>query len=142
MAFLPMPTSQYCSLPSPRCVVPVDQPLHSRQAINLVNSTITYTYDPRTCLYQQVSFAFRLGTLLRLLTVNSHRLDNIKTTVDVELERRVAIPAGTFLSVLVRAGIKERALVSTILAALMEELQRKRGETLTCIYQIPCPIDP
>lgn len=92
-------------------------------AINLVNSTTTYAYDPRTRLYQQAAFAFQ--TLQRFLTVNSYRLDQLKTTVDVELERRATIPAGSLLSDLVRTGIKERALAPTILTALMEELQKQ-----------------
>ncbi|KAF8141850.1 mitochondrial ribosomal death-associated protein 3-domain-containing protein [Boletus edulis] len=93
------------------------------RAVNLVNSTTTYAYDVRTRLYQQATFAFQ--TLQRFLTVNSHRLDQLKTTVDVELERRATIPVGTPLSDLVRAGIKERALAPTILMALMEELQKQ-----------------
>ena len=88
-----------------------------------MNSTTTYAYDPRTRLYQQATFAFQ--TLQRFLTVNNHRVDQLKTTVDVELERRATIPAGTPLADLVRAGIKERALAPTILAALMEELQKQ-----------------
>lgn len=92
-------------------------------AINLVNSTTTYAYDPRTRLYQQPTFAFQ--TLQRFLTVNSYRLDQLKTTVDVELERRATIPSGTLLSDLVRAGIKERALAPTILMALIVELQKQ-----------------
>jgi small subunit ribosomal protein S29 len=97
--------------------------VHPYTAINLVNSTTTYAYDPRTRLYQQATFAFQ--TLQRFLTVNSDRLEQLKTTVDVELERRATIPAGTLLSDLVRAGIKERALAPTILTALMEELQKQ-----------------
>ncbi|KAG6374822.1 mitochondrial ribosomal death-associated protein 3-domain-containing protein [Boletus reticuloceps] len=93
------------------------------RAINLVNSTTTYAYDARTRLYQQATFAFQ--TLQRFLTVNSHRLDQLKTTMDVELERRATIPVGTPLSDLVRVGIKERALAPTILMALMEELQKQ-----------------
>ena len=97
--------------------------VHPSTAINLVNSTTTYAYDPRTRLYQQATLAFQ--TLQRFLTVNSDRLEKLKTTVDVELERRATIPVGTLLSDLVRAGTKERALAPTILAALMEELQKQ-----------------
>jgi len=110
----------------PMCAFPIDRLfpfIHSFAAINLVNSTTTYAYDPRTRLYQQATFAYQ--TLQRFLTVNSYRLDQLKTTVDVELERRATIPAGTMLSDLVRAGIKERALAPTILTALMEELQKQ-----------------
>lgn len=88
-----------------------------------MNSTTTYAYDPRTRLYQQATFAYQ--TLQRFLTVNSYRLDQLKTTVGVELERRGTIPAGTSISDLVRAGIKERALAPTVLTALMEELQKQ-----------------
>ncbi|KAI9573918.1 mitochondrial ribosomal death-associated protein 3-domain-containing protein [Boletus coccyginus] len=93
------------------------------RSINLVNSTMTYAYDPRTRLYQQATIAYQ--TLQRFLTVNSYRLDQLKTTVGVELERRGTIPAGTVVSDLVRAGIKERALAPTVLTALMEELQKQ-----------------
>ncbi|KAN0088693.1 Mitochondrial ribosomal death-associated protein 3 domain containing protein [Tylopilus felleus] len=93
------------------------------RTINLVDSTTTYAYDPRTRLYQQATFAFQ--TLQRFLTVNSHRIDRLKTTIDVEIERRATIPAGTTLSDLVRAGIKERALAPTILTALMGELEKQ-----------------
>lgn len=120
-----------------RCVILAYQDafnfVHLSIAINLVNSTTTYAYDPRTRLYQQATFAFQ--TLQRLLTVNNHRLDQLKTTLDVELERRATIPVGTLLSDLVRAGIKERALAPTILTALMEELQKQTMYD-TCIYHL------
>ncbi|KAF9244207.1 mitochondrial ribosomal death-associated protein 3-domain-containing protein [Melanogaster broomeanus] len=93
------------------------------RAINLVNSTTTYFYDPRTRTYLQPVFAYQ--TLQRFLTVNESRLQQLRTQADVELERRATIPAGTTLSELVRAGVKEQALASTILMALMDELEKQ-----------------
>ncbi|KAF8835956.1 hypothetical protein BDN67DRAFT_912078 [Paxillus ammoniavirescens] len=91
------------------------------RAINVVNSTTTHTYDPRTRTYLQPVFAYQ--TLQRFLTVNGPRLEQLRTQADVELERRATIPAGTSLSELVKAGVKEQALAPTILTALMDELE-------------------
>ncbi|KAH7885664.1 mitochondrial ribosomal death-associated protein 3-domain-containing protein [Phlebopus sp. FC_14] len=93
------------------------------RAISLVNSTTIYTYDPRTQTYLQPVFAYQ--TLQRCLTVNERRLQQLRTQTKVEIERRPAIPAGTLLTDLIKAGLKERALAPTILAALMDELSNQ-----------------
>lgn len=95
----------------------------SRLAINLVNSTTTYSYDPRTRIYLQPVFAYQ--TLQRFLTVNGPRLAQLHLSVDVELERRATVPAGTTLSELIKVGTKEQALAPTILSAVLEELEKQ-----------------
>lgn len=95
----------------------------SRLAINLVNSTTSYTYDPRTATYLQPVFAFE--TLQRFLNVNGARLEQLRMQSDVELERRATVPAGTTLAELAKVGIREQALAPTILTATLDELGRQ-----------------
>ncbi|KAG6329114.1 hypothetical protein ID866_9974 [Astraeus odoratus] len=97
--------------------------LYFPRTVNLVNSTTTYAYDPRTRTYVQPVFAFE--TLQRFLTVNGPRLEQLHTKVDVELERRATVPTGTTLAELVRVGIKEQALAPTILTAVLAELGKQ-----------------
>lgn len=94
--------------------------LYFPRAINLVNSTTSYAYDPRTLTYTQPVFAYQ--TLERLLTVNGPRLEQMRTQASVEVERRGTVPAGMTLVDLVKVGTKEQALAPTVLAAVLSEL--------------------
>ncbi|KIM55738.1 hypothetical protein SCLCIDRAFT_1220905 [Scleroderma citrinum Foug A] len=97
--------------------------LYFPRSINLVNSTTSYTYDPRTATYLQPVFAFE--TLQRFLAVNDARLEQLRMQSDVELERRATVLAGTTLAELVRVGTREQALAPTILTAVLDELARQ-----------------
>ncbi|KAL4073494.1 mitochondrial ribosomal death-associated protein 3-domain-containing protein [Scleroderma citrinum] len=97
--------------------------LYFPRTVNLVNSTTSYTYDPRTATYLQPVFAFQ--TLQRFLTVNEARLEQLRMQSDVELERRAMITAGTTLAELVKVGIREQALAPTILTAVLGELDKQ-----------------
>jgi hypothetical protein len=89
-------------------------------AINLVNSSSTYSYDMRTQVYTQPSFAYQ--TLQRLLGVNGSILNAMQTSKDVEIERRSPIKAGTSLAELVRVGTQDQSVASTVLEAVLAEL--------------------
>jgi hypothetical protein len=93
---------------------------HTDLAINLVNSSSTYTYDMRTQVYSQPVFAHQ--TLLRLLGTNASILNALQTKNDIELERRAPLPAGTSLAELISVGTKDLSLAPTVLQAVLAEL--------------------
>ncbi|KAA1468983.1 hypothetical protein DENSPDRAFT_857644 [Dentipellis sp. KUC8613] len=93
------------------------------RAINLVNSTTPYVYDLRTQTYLQPAFAFQ--TLQRFLKVNEAALRSLKTTTDVEVERRAPVPAGTSLADLVQIGVKDQTVAPTVLSAVLEQLGKQ-----------------
>jgi small subunit ribosomal protein S29 len=85
-----------------------------------VNSSSTYTYDMRTQVYAQPTFARQ--TLLRFLTVNRRHLDGLVTSREVAVERRDLFPAGTPLVELINVGVKDQGVAPTVLDAVLAEL--------------------
>ncbi|KAI0045817.1 hypothetical protein FA95DRAFT_1560786 [Auriscalpium vulgare] len=98
--------------------------LYIPRAINLVNSTSAYTYDPRTQTYQQPVFAYQ--TLQRFLTVNATALGKLSISSPVEIERRETLPVGTPLKDLIDVGLKDQSVAPTVLEALLAELGRQQ----------------
>ncbi|KZT25215.1 hypothetical protein NEOLEDRAFT_1162888 [Neolentinus lepideus HHB14362 ss-1] len=97
--------------------------LYIPRAVSIVNSSTTHIYDLRTQTYHQPTFAYQ--TLMRFLTVNRDRLQNLKTTVDVPLDRRSTVPAGDGLVDLIEIGLRDPFLAPTVLTAVMEELEKQ-----------------
>ncbi|THH17829.1 hypothetical protein EW146_g3049 [Bondarzewia mesenterica] len=97
--------------------------LYIPRAINLVNSTSTYTYDLRTQTYLQPVFAYQ--TLQRFLTVNSTALQSLTTDREIGIENRAPVPAGTSLKDLIEIGLKDQMMAPTVLAELLEVLGRQ-----------------
>ncbi|KAH7929052.1 hypothetical protein BV22DRAFT_1102642 [Leucogyrophana mollusca] len=93
------------------------------RAINLVNSTTTYTYDMRTRTYLQPVFAYQ--TLQRFLAVNRAGLEGLVTQGEVEVGRRDEVPKGTPLVELIDIGLRDQSVAPTVLSAVLEELGRQ-----------------
>ncbi|EIN09639.1 hypothetical protein PUNSTDRAFT_51852 [Punctularia strigosozonata HHB-11173 SS5] len=99
--------------------------LYFPRAINMVNSTSPYVYDLRTQTYVQPAFAFQ--TLQRFLTVNSAALEELKTQLEVTLDRRPApVPAGTSLASLISIGTKDPSMAPSVLTAVLDELGKQK----------------
>ena len=60
--------------------------------------------------------------LQRLLTVNRSALYNLTTENDLELDKKPTVPAGTLLTDLIDAGLKDQSIAPTILSTLLSEL--------------------
>ncbi|TFK51912.1 hypothetical protein OE88DRAFT_1658612 [Heliocybe sulcata] len=93
------------------------------RAIKLVDSSTTHIYDLRTQTFIQPKAAYQL--LIRFLTVNRDRLQNLKTTVETPLDRRSTVPAGQGLVDLIEMGLKDPFLATTVLATLLDELRKQ-----------------
>ena len=92
-------------------------------ASNLVNSTTAHVYDMRTRTYLQPVFAYQ--TLQRFLKVNAPRLEQLRTQMDLEIERRPPVPAGTPFVELINIGLKDQGLAPTVLNAVLEEIGKQ-----------------
>jgi len=93
------------------------------RAINLVNSTTTYTYDLRTQTYLQPVFAYQ--TLQRFQTVNSNALRSLVTETEIEIERRAPLPVGTPITELINIGLQDQSVAPTVLPELMDALGKQ-----------------
>lgn len=90
--------------------------------VKLVNSSSLYTYDRRTQTYLQPEYSDQL--LRRFLSVNEQLIRDIKTQGAHTLEDG-AVPAGTSLANLVKAGAEKPGNAPLVLAALMDELSQQ-----------------
>lgn len=92
-------------------------------AVDLVNSTTSYSYDIRTQTYLQPKFSFQ--TLQRMLTVNKYAFENLHLPKDVVLEKQV-VPAGTSLAKAIGVALAERNKTGSVASspALLEGVMR------------------
>jgi len=104
---------------SPKDASPLDFPL----TIDIVNSSTSYVYDPRTWTYLQPAYASK--TLHNFLTVNSLSLQGLETPEDVPIEGRATIPKGTNLTALINVGVKDQNSMPAILSALLAILGKQ-----------------
>jgi len=91
--------------------------------IDTVNSSTSYVYDPRTRTYLQPTYASQ--TLQNFLAVNSQLLQKLKTSTDVPVEGRAAIPKDTPLTDVIALGVKDQNSAPAILSALLEILGKQ-----------------
>ncbi|KAF9785172.1 mitochondrial ribosomal death-associated protein 3-domain-containing protein [Thelephora terrestris] len=91
--------------------------------IDTVNSSTSYTYDPRTKTYLQPAYAAQ--TLQNFLTANSRLLQELKTPGDVPIDGRAPIQGGTPLTELITIGAKDPSSAPAILSALMGILSKQ-----------------
>ncbi|KAI0736464.1 mitochondrial ribosomal death-associated protein 3-domain-containing protein [Fomitopsis betulina] len=96
--------------------------LYIPRGVKLVNSSSLYTYDRRTQTYLQPEYSDQL--LRRFLSVNEQLIRDIKTQGAHTLEDG-AVPAGTSLANLVKAGAEKPGNAPLVLAALMDELSQQ-----------------
>lgn len=96
---------------------------NSFQAINLVNSSTLYSYDPRTQTYLQPVFAQQ--TLQRFRTVNEHALSSLVTEDKIDLDDGLSLPQGTPLLKLIDVGLKDQTFAPATLATLLEALGKQ-----------------
>lgn len=89
----------------------------------MVNSSSSYTYDPRTRTYLQPAYAAQ--TLQNFLTVNSQSLQTLKTPERVSIEGRATIERGAPLTDLIAAGARDQNAAPAILSILMELLGKQ-----------------
>ena len=82
-----------------------------------MNSSTSYVYDPRTRTYLQPAYASR--TLQNFLAVNSQLLQNLKTSEDIPIEGRAAIPEGAPLTDLIALGAKDQNAAPEVLSNLL-----------------------
>jgi len=92
-------------------------------AVDIVNSSTSYTYDSRTRTYLQPAYAAR--TLQNFLTVNSQSLEKLRIPEDVPLEGRAVIQEGTPVADLIAVGVKDQNAAPTILCTLMKILGKQ-----------------
>ncbi|OBZ66880.1 28S ribosomal protein S29, mitochondrial [Grifola frondosa] len=96
--------------------------LYIPRAINTVNSTTAYVYDPTTQTYHQPAFSQQL--LKRFLSVNLTVLQAMVTQEASHIESRT-VPARTPLPSMIQMGIDDSHLAPFVLSALMNELSRQ-----------------
>src|ERR1700722_12740919 len=103
-----------------------------QSAVQLVNSTTTYTYDPRTRTYLQPTSSHR--NLKRFLSVNTPPLGSLRTQEEVPLDNKNGpVPRGTSLAELINVGLKDQALAPTILSTLLEELGKQTQSAISSL---------
>ena len=90
------------------------------QAINLVNSSTSYSYDLRTQTYLQPVFAQH--TLERFRTVNERALNSFVTVDKIDLGVS-SLPEGTPLLKLIDVGLRDQASAPAVLSELLEFLR-------------------
>ena len=96
-----------------------------------MNSSTSYTYDPRTKTYLQPAYAAK--TLQNFLTANSSLLEKLKTPEDVPIEGRAAIQKGAPLTELIAVGAKDQSLAPVILSTVMGILGKQTEYVTRCI---------
>ncbi|KAH9947031.1 mitochondrial ribosomal death-associated protein 3-domain-containing protein [Amylocystis lapponica] len=97
--------------------------LYIPRAIEFVNSSTTYVYDPRTRTYVQPDASYQI--LRRFMSVNSELLQSLTTQGVFHMEDGESLPAGLPLADFIEVGIEDRSLAPAILSALMAELSRQ-----------------
>lgn len=91
--------------------------------IDTVNSSTSYVYEPRTRTYLQPTYASQ--TLQNFATVNSKLLRDLKTSKEVPIGGRAAIPEGTPVADLIAVGVKDQNCAPAILSALLGVLGKQ-----------------
>ena len=99
--------------------------------VDTVNSSTSYAYDPTTRTYLQPAYASQ--TLQNFSAVNSALLQNLKTSEDIPIDGRVAIPKGASLADLIVVGTKDQNSAPVILATLLEILGKQTEYATRCI---------
>ena len=95
--------------------------------IDTVNSSTSYTYDPRTQTYLQPAYASQ--TLQNFSAANSRLLQQLDIPEDIPIEGRAAIPKGAPLAELIAVGAKDQNSAPAILSTLLEIL----GKQIKCV---------
>ncbi|EKM84200.1 hypothetical protein AGABI1DRAFT_52006 [Agaricus bisporus var. burnettii JB137-S8] len=95
--------------------------LYLPRAVNFVNSTTTYTYDPRTQTFLQPEAAYQ--TLHRAREANKGILENIKASSALAADGVKPISAGTVLYDAMNVTREEVASAPVILDWVMSELE-------------------
>lgn len=92
-------------------------------AIETVNSSTSYVYDPRTRTYLQPVSAS--STLQKFLAVNSPLLQKLRIPENFPIEGRDTITQGAPLTDLIAVGVKDQSSAPAILSTLMEILGKQ-----------------
>ncbi|KAI0369803.1 hypothetical protein BV20DRAFT_967474 [Pilatotrama ljubarskyi] len=96
--------------------------LYIPRAINLVNSTTPYAYDPRTQTYGQPAFAQQL--LKRFVDVNEALVRPLTIQDSYPFEERSIGSGAPFLD-LIGVGLEYQHQAPTVLSALLDELAKQ-----------------
>ncbi len=91
-------------------------------AINLVNSSTPYVYDPRTQTYGQPAFAQQL--LKRFADVNEALIKDMKVQGSYPFEERM-IDSTSTLTDLINVGLEYSQQAPTVLNTLLSELAQQ-----------------
>jgi hypothetical protein len=92
-------------------------------AIETVNSSTSYVYDPRTRTYLQPVSAS--STLQKFSAVNSLLLQKLTIPENFPIEGRDTIQKGAPLTDLIAVGVKDQSSAPAILSTLMEILGKQ-----------------
>ncbi|TFK92598.1 hypothetical protein K466DRAFT_480314 [Polyporus arcularius HHB13444] len=105
--------------------------LYIPRAINLVNSSTPYVYDPRTQTYGQPAFAQQL--LKRFADVNEALIKDMKVQGSYPFEERM-IDSTSTLTDLINVGLEYSQQAPTVLNTLLSELaQQTKAPVLLAI---------
>lgn len=91
-------------------------------AIDLVNSSTPYVYDPRTRTYGQPEFSYQL--LQRFQKVNADAIANLKIGKEFTVGKRV-LPVGTLLTDVVSLALRDHSFAPAALKTVFEEVARQ-----------------
>ncbi|KAI0080230.1 hypothetical protein K474DRAFT_1658226 [Panus rudis PR-1116 ss-1] len=97
--------------------------LYLPRAYRLLDSSTPYVYDPRTRTYVQPEFSYQL--LMRFQTVNSSKLDEVKTSEEFPIPEKGSLPKGSSLNELVNLGLQDHLLAPSVFAELLTELSKQ-----------------
>jgi small subunit ribosomal protein S29 len=91
-------------------------------AIDLVNSSTPYVYDPRTRTYVQPEFSYQL--LQRFQKVNAEAIVNLKIGKEFAVGKRI-LPVGTLLTDVISLALKDHSFAPAALKTVFEEIARQ-----------------
>lgn len=118
---------------------PVSLRTSSCLAINLVNSSTPYAYDPRTQTYGQPAFAQQL--LKRFVDVNEALIQGMKVQGTYPFEERTIDSASSLMD-LINLGLEVQSQAPTVLNALLTELSQQTKYGLVAEFRCPCADRP